>query len=377
MNSRPPPVRQQLHIGIAACAIDMQMALDGCAQIFPMGSFVPNDGRDLDVAAWKMTPEIAARLASACAAKSYDSSFDYEHQKLRAAENGKPAPSAGWFRSLEVRGDGVWATGIEWTPAARQMIESREYRYTSPLFTYDKKTGEVLALVNVALTNTPAIDGMEALAACAVAALTSQSIKEESMDELLERLRWMLNLPVTATAEDISAQLDKLKEMIGDTATAAAGFSLTKHLAALGGELTTTKAALAAASASGVGQPDPARFVPMDQFLTMQSQVAALSQQLEGDKRTELVEAGLADGRILPAAKVYWEQQPIAALSAYLAVAQPIPALVGMQTGGRVPAGAAIAGAAALSADQLQIAKKMGLDPQKFAESLAQRAASA
>jgi hypothetical protein len=34
------------------------------------------------------------------------------------------------------------------------------------------------------------------------------------MEELLERLRWMLNLPISATAEDIIAELNKLVAQI-------------------------------------------------------------------------------------------------------------------------------------------------------------------
>ncbi|MGH8782071.1 phage protease [Paraburkholderia sp.] len=370
MNTRAASSRSQPNIGFAACAIDVDAALAGRAQIFPLGTFRANDGRPADVGAWRVTPEIAARMAATAASRGTDTSFDYEHQTLRAVENGKPAPAAGWFHTIEIRDGAVWATGIEWTPAARQMIESREYRYTSPLFTYDKQSGNVLSLFNIALTNTPAIDGMDAVAASAIAALSSQPLPENSMDELLERLRWMLNLPVTATAEDISAQLDKLKEMIGETATAATGFSLTAHLHALGSELSTTRTALAAASAQpGTGQPDPAKFVPMDQFAAMQNRVAELSRQHEDRERNEQLDAGLADGRILPATKAYWETQPLAALSTYLKVAQPMPALAGMQSRGTPPAGSDV-GTAALSADQTAIAKRMGLDPVKYAKAL-------
>ncbi|HEX7684359.1 MAG TPA: phage protease [Trinickia sp.] len=369
MNSRPITRSSSPNVGVAACAIDAQQALGGRAQIFPMGMFRPNDGRAMDVAAWHMTPQIATRMAATIASKAAETSFDYEHQKLRAAENGKPAPAAGWFHALEVNDDGVWATGIEWTPAARQMIEAREYRYTSPLFTYDKQTGEVLSLINVALTNTPAIDGMDTIAACAIAALSAHPTQENSMNELLERLRHLLNLPVTATAEEIAAHLDKLKATIGESATAAAGFSLTAHLAALSSELANTKTALAAAgtAAASAAQPDPAKFVPMDQFVAMQNQVAALSRQYDDKQRSELLEAGLADGRILPAQKEYWSAQPIAALSAYLKVAQPLGALAGMQSSG-VDTGKT--GAAGLSADQREIAKNLGLDPEKLAQSL-------
>lgn len=102
-------------IGYAACAIDIQSSLSGRAQIFPMGTFRADDGsgRPADCPAWRMTPEIGARLAAAAAARSTPYCFDYEHQILRSATNGKPAPAAGWFKTIEVCDDGIWATDIE------------------------------------------------------------------------------------------------------------------------------------------------------------------------------------------------------------------------------------------------------------------------
>ncbi|MBN3779928.1 hypothetical protein G3O06_20540 [Burkholderia sp. Ac-20345] len=360
-------------IGYAACALDLASSLSGSAQVFPMGAFRAADGSDrpADCAAWQMTPEIGARLVAAANARSTDYCFDYEHQVQRSAVNGKPAPAAGWFKTLEMRADGLWATGIRWTPAARQMIEAEEYRYTSPLFSYDKDTGAVLSILNVALTNTPALDGMDAIAASALAALTAQptgNATEKSMDELLERLRYLLNLPLTATAQEIGAELDKVKVMLneGNTNTAAASVSLIGTLTSLRTDLTTSRTALAAASAQA-GAHDPSKFVPMDQFVLVQNQVAALSQQIETDERTELVEAGLSDGRILAVAKDYWMSQPIAALKSFLAVAQPIAALTATQTKGIPPKNA---GVAALSTDEAKIAASLGVDPEKFATGL-------
>jgi phage I-like protein len=110
----------------------------------------------------------------------------------------------------------------------------------------------------------------------------------------------------------------------------------------------------------------------MEQFALMQNQVAALSRQIETSERNELLEAALADGRILPAQKEYWAGQSLAALQAYMKVAQPLAALVGTQTGGVPPNGS---GVAALTADQAKIAKNLGLDTEKYAKALATKAA--
>jgi len=82
--------------------------------------------------------------------------IDYEHQSL----TGGVAPAAGWIRRLMDRGEqGLWAE-VEWTPRARQYLGGCEYRYLSPVFLIDEISGRVVKLVNAALTNTPAIDGM-------------------------------------------------------------------------------------------------------------------------------------------------------------------------------------------------------------------------
>ncbi|WWY65039.1 hypothetical protein VP417_19990 (plasmid) [Acinetobacter baumannii] len=56
------------------------------------------------------------------------------------------------------------------------------------------------------------------------------------MEELLEQLRWMLNLPLSATAEEILAELNKLSAQIKEktgVAVAANGQHLFDALAAI------------------------------------------------------------------------------------------------------------------------------------------------
>lgn len=74
-------------------------------------------------------------------------------------------------------------------------------------------------------------------------------------EELLTQLRWMLNLPVSATAEEIKAELDKLKAQIGADGTAAASINLLGILQA--------KDAQIAALTAQAGQPDPASYAPV------------------------------------------------------------------------------------------------------------------
>lgn len=77
---------------------------------------------------------------------------DYEHQSLNARHNGQPAPAAGWIESLRYEpGQGLFAS-IRWTEGAKAFIEQDEYRFISPVFSFNPKNGDVLELKGAALT---------------------------------------------------------------------------------------------------------------------------------------------------------------------------------------------------------------------------------
>ena len=74
----------------------------------------------------------------------------------------------------------------------------------SPVFAYNKR-GEVLGLLHAALTNTPALDGMDAVMLAAASRLASLStetetktVNPEQLANLLAQLRWLLTLPETS-----------------------------------------------------------------------------------------------------------------------------------------------------------------------------------
>lgn len=136
-------------------------------RILPAGTFRTSDGsgRPANISGWVMNGTIAAQIAASLAARD-DVLIDYEHQSLRASESGKPAPAAGWFKHVEWReGDGLYAVGVRWTDRAAAMIRAREYRFVSPVFNFDNRSGNVLGIVSVGLVNQPALSGLTDLAA--------------------------------------------------------------------------------------------------------------------------------------------------------------------------------------------------------------------
>jgi len=201
----------------------------------------------------------------------------------------------------------------------------------------------VLDIINVALTNTPAIDGMQAVTVAAASLLAATDLPNPTetmmdIDELLEQLRWLFNLPTLATIEDIAAELKKATALINSNSPDAAATSLidvlvskTTEIAALSAQIETQTSAT----------PDLTQFVPIAVFTETQKQLAALSGNVADDRVEKLIEQGKANGRIIGEELEKYltnlGKQNIAALSGYLDSAQPIAALAGMQTKGRPP----------------------------------------
>lgn len=354
------------------------------AQLFPDGAFAARDGRpaslsDGKLSAWRMDEGIAAALTAQVAARETPLPVDYEHQLLLAKTNGKPAPASGWISAVAyVPGRGLFAA-VSWTAKAREHISADEYRYISPVFRFDQATGAVLEILSVALTNNPALDGMDAVALAALLpannTATATPNEEDSMDELLERLRWMLNLPITAGPDEIKAELDKLKAMLSGGDAAAASVDLLALLKGKDESITALTAQVAGLSES----PDPAKFAPIAALTALQqvnaalqAQVAQLASGAQASKVDSLVQAALADGRLTPALEGWARElgaKDEAALSAYLTAAAPVAALTGMQTaglpGGQPPASGG-SGTAALSAEEAFVADQLGMSHEDF-----------
>ncbi|EAO0949726.1 hypothetical protein EXE89_15765 [Salmonella enterica] len=333
---------------IAALSIELTASATPATRVrlLPAGEFRSNDGRPKECRTWVMNAACAQRLIETAANKQIEYSFDYEHQALRAAQNGKPAPASAWFSEFEwVEGDGLYATDVRWTSAATQMIASLEYRYVSPVFSYNPFTGEVMGLLNVALTNLPALDELDdgvVVAASRLAAMSIIPAEEPSMDEeqiayLLSQLRWILNLPETSTAADIKTELEKIITAIsGGQGIAAASVDLLALINA--GTDKDARIAEQAAQIADLSQRvyDPAKFVPVAALSQVQEQYAQTITESGSQEVEQLITAALSDRRLLPGELETWArdlgQKDPAALKAYLEKAPPMAALNRMQT---------------------------------------------
>lgn len=332
-------------------------------QLTPDGMFRSIDGRPHNVPGFVMGEVVAQRLLAALRGRNNDIVVDYEHQTLYAESNGKPAPAAGWIdpQTIEYRpGSGLYAR-VRWTQTALAHIKADEYRYLSPVLVYDPHTGEVLNLQHVALTNSPAVDGM-----AAVEALRARFTPDNQEDHPVNReeLIALLGLAADATDEHIMAAIKSLQD--GQTQAAALRAELGM---AEGGDAKQAVAALKAQV-----KPDLSQYAPLDVVEALKGEIAALRSTQAGSEVDGLVKQALVDGKLLPAQEgwaVDLGNSNVAALKSYLAKTPAIAALKSSQTNGQPPAGAGDK-SPTLAAEEIAVLKQMGVSEADYLATKAQ-----
>lgn len=138
--------------------------------------------------------------------RGIDIVIDYEHQTLKDVQ----APAGGWVKELAYTPEAIEAK-VEWTPKAQEYLKNKEYRYLSPVVLTRKRDNRAVALHSLALTNTPAINGMFAIVN-SVDADISKDTGGNGMD--LQKIRELLGLPADAAEEAVMNEL--VKKLGGD-----------------------------------------------------------------------------------------------------------------------------------------------------------------
>lgn len=161
---------------LSACNLTQPITLSNEFRILPAGRFKAADGRPGEGRYWNLSEATGQRMVAEAASRKQDYLIDYEHQSL----SGQQAPAAGWFNTLIWKTDGLYVQAAKWTDAAKTMIVNKEYRFISPVFTFDEKTGELNKLVSIALTNNPALPELTDLSNVA---LTQQGLQSVNVQD--------------------------------------------------------------------------------------------------------------------------------------------------------------------------------------------------
>ena len=159
-------------------------------QIAPIGKFIGSatDGSPVEE---NITTEKLEKLVEKLNNQD-DVLCDVDHASCKNGVD-KNSKAAGWFTRFVLDPiKGLFAT-LSLTKYGRELLENREYRYTSPVFTLNED-GTVADLHSVALTNQPAFKGH-----------IQPVINSESKECLNEETKDILSMDITR---------EELKEMI-------------------------------------------------------------------------------------------------------------------------------------------------------------------
>lgn len=313
--------------------------------IIPSGTFDAPNGAMSGNGPWVLNDQDGQALVDKLNSSGIDVVVDYEHQTMLTAENGKPAPAAGWL----LKGGFVWnpelglvATAIRWTNEAAEMIREGEYRYISPVFSYNKK-GVPLSLLSVALTNTPALTQLQELAIASIQRGSPMETQEQQSTN--EQFK---DTPMVTAIQQPPEQINDAPVVVASLTTPAQSTATASALQhPMIAALTNQVAALGADNAK------------------LRNEMAVLQNQLSTSARDGIITAALSDGRLLPAMEKWARAVSIEELSDYLGSAQPIvAALTATQTQGKKPV--TKENESGLSDDDLAICNQMQIDPKVF-----------
>jgi|GEM_PF-1133868 len=177
----------------AACSVLPEGNPPEWIELLPIGEIPTRDGRG----PYKLSDPDAVIKATHALDMSAGIPIDYDHATDFAAPKGGPAPAAGWIVELKAEG-GKFLGRVNWTEAGAQAVASKEYRYISPVFNYDK-SGNVVRLLRAALTNNPNLY-MTAISSRSEAPMAGSTM---SADEFKNRMSEVHGLSADASHEDI------------------------------------------------------------------------------------------------------------------------------------------------------------------------------
>ena len=159
--------------------------------LVPIGDFKGSDkdGNPIDEHITKESlDQIAEKLNS-----GDDVLCDIDHQSCKPGVD-RDSKAAGWFHKFVVDPvKGLFAS-LKLTKKGREIVENREYRYTSPVFTLDEN-GNPNEIHSVALTNVPAFKGhISPILNSEPISNEKESIKMEiTKEELIELIKNTVN----------------------------------------------------------------------------------------------------------------------------------------------------------------------------------------
>ncbi|SNS05741.1 Mu-like prophage I protein [Humidesulfovibrio mexicanus] len=328
-------------------------------QLLPAGPDVVGvDGRR-----WLFDQVGMVSVLNAFARRAQPLVIDWEHATELRGAAGLEAPASGWIRELQDRGGELWAR-VEWNARAAEQIRNREYRYISPVFTFQKSSGRVAEVVSAGLTNVPNLR---------LTALNRESQDSNQEDDMpLKLIAKALGLDDGATADQILTATNSLKAKAEQTSAVPVALCRALGLA----ETATPESAVQIVSGLKTQSLDLTRFVPRADYelATNRANDAEARLKAQADAQAEaeingLVDQAVKDGKVAPASKDFYlaacrQQGGVEEFKKFLGTA---PVIAPDKT---VQREVGADGAAKLTDVEQAMCKVLDLDPKDYAKTL-------
>lgn len=305
-------------------------------RVLPLGRVELADERP----PFEVDQESLTAMVAAFQARGVDLVVDYEHQSLK----GDRAPAAGWIKELQAEADGLWAR-VEWTAQAREYLKNREYRYFSPVLKLDPETRRPEALLNVALTNVPAMKCLAPLVARYCGDGEETGMERETMKT------------------ELAARLGMERETGGERLWLKAQAALTELALAVGLSQQATVGEVRA------GIEALKAFQGQTELLA--AEMAALKEQVAEAAVHREVETALLTGKISPAQQAWALDYCRRDLEGFKAFAAQAPKVVPLGQGLALSRETA-PGAAGLTPEEVAICRAMNITPEHYRQAKAE-----
>lgn len=261
---------------------------------------------------------------------------DFEHATQIKGLRGEKAPAVGFIDQIETRDNALWGH-VDWNEEGRNAISAREYGYVSPVFGFEKSTGNVTRMISAGLTNQPNLH---------LAALNTQNQhlptqKEPAMNKaILEAL----GLKDGASDDDVLTAINTLKT------SEATALNRAEH-------------------------PDSTKFVPKADYDLALNQISTFEVAEKNRLDAEIgavVDASIEAGKIAPASRDYHIAacQNEGGFAAFKAMVEASPEIAGKsRLDGKEPAAA---NKPKLSVEEIAACRALGLTEEDFAAAKAE-----
>jgi phage I-like protein len=193
-------------------------------RLFPAGEFETEKG--------KFTFDADAQVAvmESYTRRGVDFTMDYEHQALHVPPIEAPSSCRSWVP--QIRNGELWATEVKWNDRAYAYLMAGEYRYFSPAFSHDED-GRIKEVLNVALTNIPAMRGIEPLMAASRTAIGNKEGTSMDFEKLFKELQAKHELLTAELTAVKASNADLTAKLSASTATAQPEVEEVKALTAV------------------------------------------------------------------------------------------------------------------------------------------------